>query len=70
MKFDIFGRTTLEVVRRGDEWRTFYCGNEGVKRKAHDVCLPSSLQESELGNYLADLFHEWATPEHGEVKRL
>lgn len=70
MKFDIFGKRVLEVVRSNDEWLAFYCGNGGVKRKADDICIPSSLSELELDGYIADVFHEWATPDRNEVKRL
>nr|WP_164503433.1 hypothetical protein [Pleionea sediminis] len=48
----------------------FYCGNGGVKRKANDISIPSSLEEDELEEYIADLFHEWATEERNEIKRL
>ena len=61
MKFDIFGKKVLEVIRSDGQWIAFYCGNGGVKLKADDIRVPSSLVESELGEYIADVFHEWAT---------
>lgn len=70
MKFDIFGRKVLEVVRSDNQWLTFYCGNGGVKRKANDIRIPASLSEAELDEYIADVFHEWATADRHEIKRL
>lgn len=70
MKFDIFGRQILEVIRKDNVWEAFYCGDTGVKRKAHDILIPSSLREDELAAYIADIFHESATPEKNEVKRI
>lgn len=68
MKLDIFGKQEMEIVRRNGEWLAFYCGNEGKKRKAQGVCIPSSLNDSEVVEYFDDLFHEWATPERPSVK--
>ncbi len=70
MKFDIFGKKVLEVIRSKNEWLVFYCGNSGVKRKADDIRIPSSVEESQLDEYIADIFHEWATEDKNEIKRL
>lgn len=70
MKFDIFGKKILEVVRSNDQWLAFYCGNGGVKRKADDIRIPASLEESELDDYIGDVFHEWATSDRNNVKRI
>lgn len=70
IKFDIFGRKVLEVVRSDGQWLTFYCGNGGVKRKATDICIPASLAEVELDEYIADIFHEWATANGNKIRRL
>ena len=70
MKFDIFGKKILEVVRLDGRWQTFYCGSGGVKRKADDIRIPDDLDESQLDEYIADVFHEWATPLRAEVRRL
>ena len=53
MKFDLFGRQVLEVVRSNGQWLAFYCGSGGVKRKAHDIRIPDSLSKSELEGYIA-----------------
>jgi len=68
MKLDIFGKQEMEVVRRDGEWLAFYCGNEGKKRKAQGIIIPSAFSESEIVEYIDDLFHEWATAERPSVK--
>lgn len=66
MKLDVFGRT-IEVVKRNDRWMVFYTGNEGKKRAATDIIIPSTVAESDVVAYVADLCHEWATPAHPSV---
>ncbi|PJZ85566.1 DUF7661 family protein [Leptospira harrisiae] len=50
-------------------WEAFYVGNEGKKRKA-DFIIPENLEESDLCEYLADLFHEYATPTNHKTFRI
>ncbi len=69
MKLNVFGRV-VEATRDGTHWAVFYPGNEGKKRRADDIVLPSELKEENLIEYIADLCHEWATPSNNEVKRL
>lgn len=69
MRFHVFGKKTLEVVRQDNHWLVFYCGS-GIKRKADDIQIPPALPEAELKGYIADLFHEWATPDHDDVIQL
>lgn len=68
MKMDIFGKKRMEVIRREGEWLAFYFGNDGKKRRAYDIVIPSSLSEREVVGYIADLFHEWATPSNSVIK--
>lgn len=42
----------------------------GRWRKADDICIPASLDESELDAYIADVFHEWGTADRHRVTRL
>lgn len=70
MKFDVFGRKVLEVIRRNEQWQAFYCGSDGVKRSADDIRIPAFLTEAELDEYIADVFHEWATLAQHEIKRI
>ena len=70
MKLNVFGKKIIEIIRKDDEWQAFYLGNEGKKRKAEGLIIPSSIHESEIDEYIADLFHEMATPSNSQVKRI
>jgi hypothetical protein len=67
-RFKVFG-TLIVVARSGNGWQAFYPGADG-KRRAADFIVPADVAEHELAEYLADLFHENATPRHGSVERL
>jgi hypothetical protein len=69
IRFNVFGKHIVGVEWRNDEWKPYFLGNEGKRRDAEFV-IPTDIPESELGHYLAVLFHESATPERNEVKRL
>ena len=69
LKFDVFGRDIL-VVEKDGGWEAFYLGNEGKRRVAKDIVVPSSITESEMIQYLDDLCHEWATDRNNSVKRV
>lgn len=70
MKYDLYGRKTLEVIRQKNKWQAFYNEGLGIKRSARDVQIPDSILEGELIEYLEDIFHEWATPERPSITRL
>ncbi len=65
----MFGRI-VEVIRDNDHWNAFYIGNEGKKRLAKDIVIPSEVRKEDIVDYVADLCHEWATPVRNEVKML
>ena len=67
MIIDIFG-TDVEVLRKDQKWVVFYRGNEGKKRLAKDIVIPSDINATGLVEYLSDLFHERATRSHPVVK--
>jgi hypothetical protein len=69
LRFDVFGKL-VGVEKAGGVWRAFYLGGEGKHRVAEDILIPPSVREEALAQYLADLCHEWATPEHPEVRPL
>lgn len=69
LEFDVFGQRVL-IERTALAWLAFYPGPEGKRRPAFDIVIPPDLPEDELESYLADLCHEWATPEDPEVRRL
>lgn len=64
-RFDVHGRP-MAVVRGAVGWQAFRLGNEGKRRPA-DAYVPATLAPAELRTWLADLFHEGATPRHPDV---
>jgi len=70
MKYDVFGKKIIDVIRENNQWVAYYVGSNGLKRKAGDVQIPADMMQSDLQEYLADLFHEWATFKNGEVRIL
>lgn len=69
MKLNVFGRR-VDVLRQNSQWKVFYSGNEGKRRVANDIVLPSNLNDEEIIGYISDLCHEWATPTNSEVSRI
>lgn len=67
-RFNVFGRL-MAVVESERGWVVFHLGPEGKRRRA-DIAIPSSIPASELGEYLADLLHEAATPRNSDVVSL
>jgi hypothetical protein len=67
-RFNVFGR--LVLIRGGvGAWEAFYPGPDGKRRPA-DFIVPHDTAEGDLLEYLADLFHEDATPRHHAVTRV
>ena len=62
MKFDVYGRFQLEVLRENDEWVVY---NLGLGKRVRDanLIIPASVAPSEVAVYLDDLFHELSGPE-------
>jgi len=69
LKFDLFGRQVL-ITASENGWAAFYLGAEGKRRPGRVIVVPAGLPESDIQQYLDDLFHEWATERHPSVKRL
>lgn len=69
LEYDVFGRRVL-IERHEQAWRAYYRGPDGKRRDAVDVRLPPHLSEQDLARYLADHFHEIASPEQPEVRRI
>jgi hypothetical protein len=69
MKLNVFGKH-IEVVRCNNKWKAYYLGNEGKKRLAEDIVIPSDIEENELPNYMADLCHEWASQNRDSVTTI
>ena len=68
LRFNVFGRLIV-ISGEAGAWRAFYFGSEGKRRPA-DFVVPGELAEHELREYLADLFHEDATPRNHSVVQL
>jgi hypothetical protein len=59
MRFDIYGRFELEVVRENGRWAVYRVGL-GARSLDDGIIVPASLQPEEIAIYLDDLFHELA----------
>lgn len=67
-RFNVFGR--LFLIRREDGlWHAYALGADGKHSPAGFV-VPDFVEETDLEQYLHDLFHESATPGNGDVRRL
>ncbi len=66
MRFDIYGRYQLEVVREDERW-VMYTLDYGKRCVDSDCVRPGSLRPDELATYLDDMLHELARP--GDVIR-
>jgi len=60
LRFSVFGQL-IAIVGGPGGWSAFRLGADGKRRPAEFV-VPDFLTEAELGQYLADLLHEAATP--------
>ncbi len=68
MKLDIYGRMEIEVIHSDNHWTAYRLGNEGKKRKLHEISIPAELSEQDVLIYLEDIFHECATPNNTNVR--
>lgn len=57
MKFDIYGRFQLEVLRENEVWAVYRLGS-GTRLPANEVVIPAGVEAGELAVFLDDLFHE------------
>ena len=68
LRFNIFG-AHIAVTGVPGAWQAFRLGPEGKRRPA-DFIVPGDIAEDELCEYLADLFHEHATPRNSTATQL
>jgi hypothetical protein len=61
MKFDIYGKFQLQIVREAGRWRAYKIGN-GLRIPVHNLIIPSEVSSEDLPAFLDDVFHEAATP--------
>lgn len=62
MRFNVYGKLVVELVRENGGWLAHYLSSDGKRRPAHDVVVPPDTPPDELIRALDDLFHERATP--------
>ena len=51
MKFDLYGRFQLEVLREDGAWKVYRIGS-GIRALMHDVVLPSDIDEQDIATFL------------------
>ena len=68
MKINIFG-TLIAVTGTPGACQAYYLGAEGKRRPA-DFIVPGDVAEHDLCEYLADLFHEDATPRNNTATEI
>ena len=68
LRFNVFGKI-VAIVGTPGSWQAFYPGTNGTRSPA-DFVIPADIAEDDLADYLADLFHEHATPQRSTVLRL
>ena len=67
-RLDVFGRPFL-AERTATGWRLFHAGGEGKRGPEVAPSIPAFVRtDAELVAYVADLFHEWATPARPRVR--
>jgi hypothetical protein len=59
MKFNIYGRFQVDVLREGESW-VVYRSELGKRTPLNDVVIPPNLVAQDLTIYLDDIFHEFA----------
>ncbi len=66
IKLNVYGK--IVSVQKSDQgWEIFFLGNDGKRRIANDLVIPSFITEEEIEGYLSDLCHEWATDKNPDV---
>lgn len=69
IRFDVFGRE-IGVTRVESGWEAVFVGPGGKHRAAPGVTIPPWVTEDGLAQFLADVFHESASPHRPDVVRL
>ncbi len=60
----------MVVERKNGEWLLYNDSPTGARARVYDIVIPAELPESRLGQYLDDMYHEFATEKHHRVIRL
>lgn len=67
-RFNVFGMP-MAITGVPGQWQAFRLGPDGKRRPA-GIIVPADVQAHELGEYLADLYHEHARPKNHVVVPL
>jgi predicted enzyme related to lactoylglutathione lyase len=62
MRFDVYGRLLLDIVRTPDGYQVCEVGAEGKRRLRDDLVLPADVPEAGIEQALDDLLHELGDP--------
>ncbi len=61
MRFNIYNRFQLEIVREGAAWVCYQTG-AGKRVRAAGIVVPPELAADDLAEYLDDIYHELGRP--------
>jgi hypothetical protein len=61
VKFDIYGRFQVEVVREAGAWAVYQL-DLGKRSREDSFVIPPSLATDEIAAFLDDMYHELARP--------
>ncbi len=68
--YDVFGRH-IGVQRKDERWLVFRADlTERKFSRLYEIIIPDYLTEAEIVGWLDDIFHEAATENHPDVKRI
>jgi hypothetical protein len=68
MKFDVYGRFQIEVLRENAEWVVRRI-EPGKRLILHDVAIPADVPTDRIARWLEDLLHELASSDR-VIRRL
>jgi len=54
VRFNVYGRFKLDVVREGNQWAVYRL-ELGKRIKVREFTIPSSLREAEIQTFLDDI---------------
>jgi hypothetical protein len=62
MKFDVYGRFFVDVIRESGGW-IVYRIDQGRRQRMEDLVLADDVHPEDIPHALEDLLHEYAAPE-------
>lgn len=69
IKLNVYGKM-VSAQKTEQGWKVFFLGDDGRRRPATDLIIPSYITEEEIEGYLSDMCHEWATNKNSDVYKL